>query len=320
MQFRTDELLSRYWVWYFDETDKVLDAELYVVLVRLCSASFSEENGYGVIETTYADLGRHCRKDWRSMKRSLTILEDCGLLKTRKSGKGVYVILLDAVVYNGKTSKMYDSMKKEDKKKKKVSPPHTPSLYKEERKEERGVGENARADRFSLSLEKRKEKFMQEVAPFVAEYGRETCNEFFSSWTELTPDGQTMRFELERTWETAKRLAKWKGYDRKFKTGTGHTTAPPPVQDPERIKEDIVAERLEEQRNRYMRSIESCPKEIYDLSRANGCDSGDAEGIAVFLRKACDAGFLEYADARHFREWDEWREDNKKKLGLLRQE
>lgn len=67
----------------------------------------------------------------------------------------------------------------------------------------------------------RRENFRQSLEPFVARYGREMVDAFADYWSELTPSGQQMRFELERTWETARRLAIW------HRRAVAHTTSGP---------------------------------------------------------------------------------------------
>lgn len=66
----------------------------------------------------------------------------------------------------------------------------------------------------SHSLDQRKEWFVNSINPFVEKYGKDMCNDFFETWTE-TNDKGLMRFELEKTWETSKRLSKWKKNERR---------------------------------------------------------------------------------------------------------
>ena len=95
--------------------------------------------------------------------------------------------------------------------------PRTPSLKEEKEKEENPQGllqtssatHTKGASRFSASLEQRSEAFKEQVRPFVAQYGADMCNEFYLYWAEPTQDGARMRFELQRTWSTARRLAYW---------------------------------------------------------------------------------------------------------------
>ena len=61
----------------------------------------------------------------------------------------------------------------------------------------------------AATTEERKEQFRKSLVPFVDQYGREMIREFFHYWSELTPSRAKMRYELERTWETPRRLATW---------------------------------------------------------------------------------------------------------------
>ena len=62
----------------------------------------------------------------------------------------------------------------------------------------------------SPSLAQRQKEFCKEVARFASKYGKESASSFYIYWSETTRDGTHMRKELEKTWETPKRLALWK--------------------------------------------------------------------------------------------------------------
>lgn len=51
--------------------------------------------------------------------------------------------------------------------------------------------------------------FKKSIVPFVEIYGRDMCNDFYSYWTEPTLTGSKVRFQLEKTWDTKRRLARW---------------------------------------------------------------------------------------------------------------
>ncbi len=61
----------------------------------------------------------------------------------------------------------------------------------------------------SPTLEKRKSDFYQSMVPFADHYDREMLNDFYQYWTELDKRRRHMRFELQKTWETGKRLSTW---------------------------------------------------------------------------------------------------------------
>lgn len=64
-------------------------------------------------------------------------------------------------------------------------------------------------ERHSLSFDERKAAFQKSIEPYKGKYSSEMLNEFFPYWTEPTPNGKKMRFELEKTWEVGRRLATW---------------------------------------------------------------------------------------------------------------
>ena len=61
----------------------------------------------------------------------------------------------------------------------------------------------------SPTLENRKSDFYQSIVPFADLYDREMLNDFYQYWTELDKRRRRMRFEMQKTWETGKRLSAW---------------------------------------------------------------------------------------------------------------
>lgn len=70
-----------------------------------------------------------------------------------------------------------------------------------------GVG--GKKDAAVAATNARKEDFRKSLIPYVDTYGREMIRAFFNYWSEKNRSGTKMRFELEKTWETARRLATW---------------------------------------------------------------------------------------------------------------
>lgn len=60
------------------------------------------------------------------------------------------------------------------------------------------------------SLQERQKEFIETLKPFVEIYDKDMVNEFYAYWSEPNRDCTKMRFELEKTWEVSRRLAKWK--------------------------------------------------------------------------------------------------------------
>ena len=59
------------------------------------------------------------------------------------------------------------------------------------------------------TIEKRKSDFYESMVPFADLYDREMLNDFYQYWTELDKRRRHMRFEMQKTWETGKRLSTW---------------------------------------------------------------------------------------------------------------
>ena len=62
-------------------------------------------------------------------------------------------------------------------------------------------------------LKERKLAFGMQLKPFGEIYPRPMLAEFYDYWTEVKEGGRKMRFEKEKTFEVAKRLARWKKND-----------------------------------------------------------------------------------------------------------
>lgn len=60
-----------------------------------------------------------------------------------------------------------------------------------------------------VDLEKRAQEFKLSLYPFVGNYPKETVKAFYEYWSEGNASFTKMKFELQPTWETAKRLATW---------------------------------------------------------------------------------------------------------------
>ena len=60
-----------------------------------------------------------------------------------------------------------------------------------------------------------KSDFTNEIQTYLPEFGKIICNQFFSYWTEKSASG-TMKFQLEKTWDTKRRLDTWRRNDEKF--------------------------------------------------------------------------------------------------------
>ena len=67
------------------------------------------------------------------------------------------------------------------------------------------------------AIEARKEDFYNSLVQFVPMYGRDLIRAFFDYWSEFNRSQTKMRYELEKTWQTSRRLATWASRDKNFK-------------------------------------------------------------------------------------------------------
>ena len=76
-------------------------------------------------------------------------------------------------------------------------------------KEVKSGGRRRKKSATALSLNDRKQAFYISMQRYADYYNREMLNDFYQYWTELDKRQCYMRFELQKTWETGKRLSLW---------------------------------------------------------------------------------------------------------------
>ena len=59
------------------------------------------------------------------------------------------------------------------------------------------------------SLSDRQKDFRNELAPYASIYPADVLRSFYDYWSEPNRTKSKMRLELEKTWDTARRLARW---------------------------------------------------------------------------------------------------------------
>ncbi len=67
------------------------------------------------------------------------------------------------------------------------------------------VGKHTRV----ASIEDRKKDFIKSMETYTPLYDAAMLNDFYRYWTELNKPCTKMRFEMQKTWETGKRLSMW---------------------------------------------------------------------------------------------------------------
>lgn len=62
-------------------------------------------------------------------------------------------------------------------------------------------------------IKTRKLKFSDSLKEFLPQYGSDMLNDFYAYWTEPNPSGTKFKQEMQKTWDTARRLNSWYNND-----------------------------------------------------------------------------------------------------------
>jgi hypothetical protein len=66
---------------------------------------------------------------------------------------------------------------------------------------------------FGGTVDERDKIFYNEIAQFKDKHPSSVLRSFYNFWSQPTHDLRKMKFELEKTWDTGKRLAYWASHD-----------------------------------------------------------------------------------------------------------
>ncbi len=75
--------------------------------------------------------------------------------------------------------------------------------------EQSKVKESKVKEKKESKVKEREKVFYKAVGQFTHTYSKKMLREFFDYWTEQNKSGTHMRYELEKTWDLSKRLARW---------------------------------------------------------------------------------------------------------------
>ena len=73
-------------------------------------------------------------------------------------------------------------------------------------------------------LKKRAEVLYNTLVPYVSTYGKDMIRQFYDYWTEPNKSRTKMRYELERTWDTKRRLNTWASREKINRRRTNYDT------------------------------------------------------------------------------------------------
>lgn len=101
---------------------------------------------------------------------------------------------------------------KENNKEKEISTIVDTKKKDEERRaeiERKRLEQKKKSDAAKAATIKRRDSFYQELIPYVERYDKDMIRKFFEYWTEQNKSGTKMKYELQKTWDLARRLGTW---------------------------------------------------------------------------------------------------------------
>lgn len=198
------------WDWY----DKAETLSLYLYLLSNAKEKDVMHNGYvehrGQFVTSLGKLSTVLGVGKQIVRTSLLRLTKMKLIEvsTEKLYSVVTICNYDSFIIN-EIGEQETEAKKEELK---------PTEIKDNEKKPKKTKEE-----IVTATEKRKEKFYQELVPYVATYGKDMVRKFFDYWSETNKTKIRMRFETEKTWDLNLRLQTWARRNKEFGTKQSDT-------------------------------------------------------------------------------------------------
>jgi hypothetical protein len=151
-------------------------------------------------------------KRWRTnpsaVRRFMKLLESDAMIVTENVSKTTRLTICNYGSYNDKRND-YETIVKR-KRNDDETMMKTNKNVKNDKNVKKLVGADApKPTSFKIWSE---EEFKIGLKPYLETFGRDTLNAFFKYWSEKSATGK-MRFQLEKTWETKKRLENWQRID-----------------------------------------------------------------------------------------------------------
>lgn len=196
------------WQW-FDVSEMV---HLYIFLLLNANNEEGEWRGVpikrGQILTGLHSINKKTKISIRKIRTCLDRLKKTGEIDIQTTNKYSIITIIKYDTYQYKheaTDKHTD--KQPTSKRQATDNKQEGKEYKKEKKEE--------------ELSTRALIFKKEVLEFK-EYPIPTLKEFYIYWTEPNKSRTKLKFEMQDTWETARRLSKWAKRDNNFNKTNGH--------------------------------------------------------------------------------------------------
>lgn len=77
-------------------------------------------------------------------------------------------------------------------------------------------GKESKSKESKVNLEEKQNDFLSQLKDFNSQYPKDMINGFYLYWTEPNKSKTKLRYEMEKTWDIARRLATWERNSSKF--------------------------------------------------------------------------------------------------------
>lgn len=164
----------------------------------------------GQILTGLDSLQRQTGITVRSLRTCLKRLKSTGEIARQTTNRFSLITINNYEVYQGSD---VDSDRQNDKQAdKRVTSKRQASDRPADSKQE---VKNEKNDK-KIDITSRQESFKLELQKHASEFGIQTVNAFYDYWSESNQQQTKMRYEMQKTWDTKKRLATWKRNESNF--------------------------------------------------------------------------------------------------------
>lgn len=194
------------WEWYQDSQT------LHLFLHLLISACHKESNWEGItlnrgqVITGRKSLSKQTGISERTVRSIIKRLKSTSEISVKTTNKFSIITINNYDSYQNNNSD--SDQQKNEVSDQQVTSNRPATDHKQECKELKNVKNN---------IEERAKKFYNEVfSERNIEYGQKMLQNFYDYWTEQTHDGTQMRFELQKTFDTARRLKSWARHEEEF--------------------------------------------------------------------------------------------------------
>jgi hypothetical protein len=201
--------------------------ETWSWLLRQCNHKPNGNIKRGQCMRTLSDIqdGLHWHVGYRKMtysksqcEHALEYLRKMLMITTAKTTRGLIITVCNYETYQN--PKNYED-NSEGNKKTTRRQQQGDTINKNDKNDKNEIDISAVAHKLKTFKQWDEKEFYEDIAKNKSSYTKEMLRDFYNKWTEKSATGK-MKFQLEKTWETQKRLVTW--FNNQDKFGTKKTT------------------------------------------------------------------------------------------------